>query len=132
MTVAIVDDDPGVRKSISRILNIVGCAPLLFESAEEFLKDGEAHRANCIILDVNLSGMSGLELRHRIDRTQLERPVIFITALSDHDTQMQALNAGCIAYLRKPFEADALISALESVAALVASSKRSGRISSGW
>ena len=84
-----------------------------FVSAEEFLDHGASSQVACLILDIHLVGMSGIELRRRLKVSGATLPVIFITALDDEDTRAQALKAGCVALLRKPYSARQLIDAIE-------------------
>ena len=109
--IAIVDDDESLRDAVARLLTAYGFATQVFASAEAFLDFRTANGAACLILDIHLTGMSGLELRRRLKAEGSELPVIFITA-ADDDTWTQAAEADCVACLRKPFAADLLISAI--------------------
>jgi FixJ family two-component response regulator len=119
-TIAVVDDDVGMLKSIERLLVALGYKPRLFESAEKFLSETAAVDADCLILDVNLGGMSGLELRRRLAGNGRNIPVIFVTASEDELTRTQADEIGCVAFLPKPFPAQALVDALRKVHAAAA------------
>jgi FixJ family two-component response regulator len=111
-TVAIVEDDPRMRRCVERALNLHGFEAELFPSAEEFLGRDPDSRVACLVLDINLPGMSGLELRRRLTAVGSALPVIFITAV-DHDTvETAAIEAGCAAYLHKPFSTELLITAV--------------------
>jgi len=112
--VAIVDDDASMRTSIERLLQAKGYATIAFASAEELLRSGAADGAIGLVLDIHLEGMSGIELRRRLAAAGSTTPVVFITAHDDEKTHDEALAAGCVAYLRKPFDAGQLIAALES------------------
>ena len=112
--VAIVDDDASMRTSIERLLQAKGYATIAFASAEELLGSGAASGAIGLVLDIHLEGMSGIELRRRLAAAGSTTPVVFITAHDDERTRDEALEAGCVAYLRKPFDAGQLIAALES------------------
>jgi FixJ family two-component response regulator len=110
--VAIVDDDASMRTSIERLLRANDYATVAFASAEELLHSGVADGAIGLVLDIHLAGMSGIELRCRLAAAGSTTPVVFITADDDEKTRDQALAAGCVAYLRKPFDASHLIAAL--------------------
>ena len=109
--IAVVDDDPTFQKAIASLLTSYGFATRVFASAEAFLDSHAANEAACLVLDIHLSGMSGLELRQRLKAGGSQLPVIFITA-ADDAIQTQATKAGCVACLHKPFAADSLISAI--------------------
>jgi FixJ family two-component response regulator len=111
--VAIIDDDAPTRKSIERLLRASGYATAAFQSAETFLGSGLLDSARGLILDVQLEGMSGIELCRRLRRRQVQIPIIFITAGDHTATRQEAISLGCVAYLQKPFEATALIRALD-------------------
>jgi FixJ family two-component response regulator len=111
--VAVIDDEPTMLKAIERLLNAHGFATRVFVSAEAFL-DGDAQtEASCLILDIHLGGMSGIDLRHRLTESGSPLPIIFMTAVDDEATRREAMDAGCIAYLRKPFPAKMLIGAID-------------------
>ncbi|MDX0640797.1 response regulator [Sinorhizobium medicae] len=110
--VAVVEDDPSMRKSVARLLNAHGFATEVYASAEAFLSCASQNRFGCIVLDIHLSGMSGIELWHRLKDTDFRIKVIFITALDDGVLEAEAMKAGCVAYLHKPFPADVLIGAV--------------------
>lgn len=111
--VAVVDDDPSMLKAAADLLDAHGFIPSLFASAEEFLASGLASKADCLLLDIHLSGLSGIELRQQLKSSGMTLPVIFMTALDDEAIQQQALRAGCVDYLRKPFLSRQLINAIE-------------------
>jgi FixJ family two-component response regulator len=115
--VAIVEDDAAMRKSIERLLQANGYATATFASAEEFLQASIADTALGLVLDIHLNGMSGIELRRRLSTTGATLPVVFITAYDSEATRRDALSAGCVDYLQKPFEARRLVDALERGAA---------------
>lgn len=110
--VAVVDDEPSVLTGLKRILNASGFAAEVFTSAEEFLTRSFAGEVRCLIVDINLGGMSGIELRRRLAAAGSCIPVIFITARDDETTRREAMNAGCAAYLGKPFSGGVLIDAI--------------------
>ncbi len=111
-TVAVVEDDSSMRRSVLRLLNAHGFAVEEFPSAEAFLDRDPDSCVACLVLDIHLPGMSGLELRRRLTAAGSILPVIFVTAIDDDAVKMAAIELGCVAYLRKPFPADALIDAV--------------------
>jgi FixJ family two-component response regulator len=111
-TVAVVDDDPSVLKATETLLEAHGFDVIGFSSAEDFLDRSQAEQLDCLLLDINLSGLSGLDLRHRLSELGSPFPVIFMTALDCEVMRGRALRSGCAAFLRKPFEANQLVDAL--------------------
>jgi FixJ family two-component response regulator len=95
--------------SLARLLTVHGFGTQTFVSAEAFLNYESAARPDCLILDINLGGISGIEMGRRLTAAGSRIPVIFITALDDKETFRQAKEAGCVAYLHKPVVADLLI-----------------------
>jgi FixJ family two-component response regulator len=112
--VAIVDDDDLMRGALQGLLKAAGMPARAFSSAEEFLESGQQHQTACLIADIRMSGMSGLELQAKLNAEQCRIPTIFITAHGDERMRMQALRAGAVEFLAKPFDHAAL---LESVRA---------------
>jgi FixJ family two-component response regulator len=110
--VAIVDDDDSMRDALQGLLKAVGLSAQAFASAEEFLKSGQHRRTACLITDIRMPGMSGLELQAQLNAENCRIPTIFITAHGDAKLRMQALRAGAVEFLAKPFDDEAL---LESV-----------------
>jgi FixJ family two-component response regulator len=108
--IAIVDDDQSVREAIRSLLRSVGMVVDLFASAGDFLKSDSLKDTNCLILDVQMTGMSGLELQDRLISAHYEIPIIFITAhASDTEARTRALKAGAVDFLHKPFSDEALL-----------------------
>lgn len=116
-TVFVVDDDPAMLRGVKRLLSAHGYESVLFPSADAFQKHGKFEQAICVVLDINLSDGSGIELRHRLKLIGVSLPVIFITGNDSPATRMAAMASGCLAYLTKPFVAKALIEPIERVAA---------------
>ncbi len=114
--VAVVDDDPSMLKGLARLLTAYGFEPAAYPSAEAFLQCPDADRAACLVLDIHLRGMSGVELRRRLTRAGSTLPVIFMTAVDDEPSRTAADEAGCVAYLRKPFPAGLLMGAIAKAA----------------
>ena len=107
--VAIVDDDESVRRALEGLLKAVGLRALGFPSAEEFLNSGQQHNTACLVTDIRMPGMSGLDLQARLNSQNLKIPTIFITAHGDANMRMQALRAGAVEFLAKPFNDDVLL-----------------------
>jgi FixJ family two-component response regulator len=107
--VAIVDDDPSVRRGLARLLRSAGHHPVSYASAADFLKAGLSAGPACVILDIHLGGMSGLELLAQLRAAGNALPVILITAHDDPGSRDEGRRLGCAAYLPKPFEAAALL-----------------------
>jgi FixJ family two-component response regulator len=116
--VAIVDDDDSVRSALHGLLKAVGLPTLTFASAEEFLRSSQQHQTACLIVDIRMPGLSGLELQAKLNAEHCRIPTIFITAHGDAQMRMQALRAGAVEFLTKPFDDEALLktvrAALES------------------
>jgi len=112
--IAIVDDDRLIRRSLERLLRSAGLKTKSFESAEDYLDDGNHNGICCIILDIGLPGMSGFELRRRLAAKPNRLPVVFISAHDEPEMANKAAQAGAIAFLRKPFEDDALLNAVRT------------------
>jgi FixJ family two-component response regulator len=111
-TVAVVDDDSSMLKATQTLLDAHGFRSIGFSSAEDFLHRDARMRVDCVLLDIDLGGESGIDLRRRLNAQGCKIPVIFVTALDSNATRQEAIGAGCIAYLRKPFQAQQLATAL--------------------
>ena len=109
---SIVDDDDLMRSALEGLLKAVGLPARAFASAEEFLESGQQHDTACLIADIRMSGMSGLELQAKLNAERLRIPTIFITAHGDESMRMQAMRAGAVEFMEKPFDDEVL---LESV-----------------
>ena len=116
--VAIVDDDDSMRSALQGLMKVQGFPAQAYASAEEFLKSGEQCQTACLIADIRMPGMSGLELQAKLNADRCKIPIIFITAHGDAKMRMQALRAGAVEFLAKPFDDEAL---LESVRAALES-----------
>jgi FixJ family two-component response regulator len=114
--IAIVDDDASMLKGIERLLGAHGFVTRVFASAEAFLDVNGVADVDCLLVDIHLGGMTGIELRHHLTASGCKLPVIFMTAFDDEATRVQAQSAGCIAFLHKPFVADLLLGAIEQAA----------------
>ena len=106
--VFVVDDDRSVRRALGRLLKSAGYCVESFESAEQFLESGYIGHAGCVIVDLQMPGISGLELQHRLIEEMVDMPVVFLTGHGDIPTSVQAMKDGAIDFLTKPVEADRL------------------------
>jgi FixJ family two-component response regulator len=102
-TVHVVDDDDGMRRALSLLLNTVGYRTLVFASPAEFLAQYDADAPGCLVLDIRMPGMSGLELQQQLNRTGSMLPVIFITGHGDVPMAVQAMKEGAFEFIQKPF-----------------------------
>jgi FixJ family two-component response regulator len=108
-----VDDDFRVRESIESLMESAGFAPLVFSSAEAFLQSGKLAEATCLITDVRMPGMDGIELQRRVRLERPELPIIFITAHYGDEIRRRALGGGAIEFLYKPFDGEELLRAID-------------------
>ncbi|MBR0693342.1 response regulator transcription factor [Bradyrhizobium lablabi] len=115
--VFVVDDNLSMLRGIKRLLREYGFASELFETGGALLNHGDFSSAVCLILDINLSDGSGIDLRHRIAGLGIDLPVIYITGNDNPATRIAAVESGCVAYLTKPFTARSLIEPIEKVLA---------------
>jgi FixJ family two-component response regulator len=112
--VAIVDDDESMRTALQGLLKAVGLPAQAFASAEEFLKSGQQRQTACLIADIRMPGMSGLELQAHLNAERCRIPTIFITAHGDARMRMQALREGAVEFLAKPFDDEALLDSVRA------------------
>jgi FixJ family two-component response regulator len=111
---AIVDDDESVRSAIHGLLKSVGLKTRSFASAEEFLLSGQQNETACLITDIRMPGISGLELQAKLAAEDCRIPIIFITAYADTRTRMQAMRAGAVEFLGKPFDDEVLLGSVRA------------------
>ena len=112
--ISVVDDDESVREAIKSLLDSVGFRVEVFNSAEEFLFSARLTDTACLIADVRMPGMSGLELQESLNVNDSSIPTVFISAHDDGEARSRALEAGAVDFLRKPFSEDALLGAIKS------------------
>ena len=115
--ISVVDDDRSVVEGVVGLMESVGYAAAGFVSAEDLLKSPQLHCTACLILDVRMPGMGGLELQRRLAAEGNRTPIIFITANGGHDASAEALRHGAVAFLRKPFSQESLLEAVRSALA---------------
>jgi len=114
--IVVLDDDSSTLKGIGRILTINGFDTELFSSVEDFHSRARLDKAICLVLDINLDGKSGIDLRRQLTRSGILIPVIYMTANDSDAIRKAAIDTGCVAYLTKPFPAISLMSAIKKVA----------------
>ena len=112
--IAIVDDDKSVQSALQDLIESEGLSTLCFGSAEQFLDSGAQRNAACLIADIRMPGMSGLELQAKLKADRCRIPIIFITAHGDAKMQTQALREGALKFLAKPFDNTVLLEALHA------------------
>jgi len=112
-SLCIIDDDESVRKATTCLLRSLGYVARTFASAEEFLHSPYVDEASCLIVDVNMPRMGGLDLQSLLRAKGLRTPIIFITAYPEERVRSRALDAGAIGYLDKPFDSETLIKCLD-------------------
>ena len=110
--IAIIDDDSGMRVGLRNMLSSFGYRTELYASAEEFIDIAMKSEASCLVVDVQLGEISGLELARYLSNFGLAFPVIFMSGSDDENLRRQGLGLGCVAYLRKPFSTDRLMEAI--------------------
>ena len=114
LVVSIVDDDASLRRSVRNLLLSVGFRVETFASAEEFLRSAQRDNTGCLVLDLRMTGMNGLDLLRHVAATGSRVPVVILTAHGEEEARQQALEAGAVAFLRKPFQGDALLDAVQT------------------
>ena len=111
--VVVVDDDTSMLRAIERVLKVHGFDCVTFDNVEDFRARANLDEAACVVLDINLAGASGIELRKELARAGRSVPVVFITGADSESVRSAALKAGCVAYLTKPFASALLMEAIE-------------------
>ena len=111
--ISIVDDDESLRNSLNNLIRSVGFCAQGFSSAEAFLNSSQRHDTACLILDVRMPGMSGLDLQRQLVAAHSRIPIVFITSHGDDDARVRALEAGAVDFLYKPFREEALLKAID-------------------
>jgi FixJ family two-component response regulator len=112
--ISVIDDDDALRSSLENLIRSVGFRAQGFSSAEVFLRSNQVHETRCLILDVHMPGMSGLKLQRQMVLADSQLPIIFITAHENDDWRTQALEAGAVAFLYKPFYEEELLNAIDA------------------
>ncbi|WP_232454198.1 response regulator transcription factor [Burkholderia ubonensis] len=114
--VCIIDDDASVRKSLASLLKSAGHTALPFASGEEFLATGPLDTAACVLVDLKMKGMSGLDVQRQLAQRRSTIPVIFMSAHGDDESVRRALAQGAVAFLRKPFPSDDMLNLIDRIA----------------
>lgn len=112
-TVYVVDDDESIRRALKRLLRSMGYQAVTFKSAEDFMEATSSRGEGCLVLDIRLPGMTGLDLQEKLASLGAKYPVIFMTAHDKPEWQERARKAGALAYLKKPFDEHTLLCAIE-------------------
>ena len=112
-TISIVDDDDMVRDSTDSLIRSIGYRTLTFPSAEDFLESGRVTETSCLITDLNMPGLSGLDLQSRLRAEGLATPVIFVTAYFEDRFRDRAMQGGAVGFLKKPFDEDSLLTCID-------------------
>ena len=110
--VAVIDDDESYRGAVQRLLKAEGFSVQSFGSAEDFLNSGRQLETGCLVADIRMPGMSGLDLQAKLNAERCSIPTIFITAHGDEKMRLQALRAGAVKFLTKPFDGGVLLEAV--------------------
>jgi FixJ family two-component response regulator len=111
---AIVDDDESVRSALQGLMKAEGLPARVFASAEHFLSSGMQRQTACLIADIRMPGMSGLELQEKLNAEHCRIPIIFITAHGDAKMRLQAMRAGAVEFLAKPFDDEVLLDSIRA------------------
>src|SRR5437867_137993 len=115
--VCVVDDDESLRRAVRNLLSSVGFRVETFASAEEFLESAHRENTGCLVLDLRMAGMNGLDLLRHLAATGSRIPVIILTAHGDDETRQRSLQAGAVAFLKKPFQSATLLDAVRTALA---------------
>nr|WP_245200459.1 response regulator [Herbaspirillum sp. LeCh32-8] len=114
--IALVDDDEAFREALRDLLDSAGIESIAFESCEKFLGDPRALKATCILLDINLPGMTGLELQRVLNWASITTPIIFLTSVDDAHARERAMTSGAAGFLTKPVDSTHLLSCIHALA----------------
>ena len=112
--ISVVDDDESIRRTTKLLIESFGYRASVFESAEAFLRSGELHDTSCLIVDVNMPGINGLQLQSQLAAEGCAIPIIFITAYRNEESSRKAMQAGAVAFLDKPFSDEQLLKNIRS------------------
>ena len=112
--VAVIEDDESYRVAVQRLLQSAGLSARSFGSAEDFLDSGQQYETGCLISDIRMPGMSGLELQSRLNADHCPIPTVFITAHGDEKMRLQAMRGGAVKFFTKPFDGEILLEAVRA------------------
>jgi len=111
--IAIIDDDPSAREATQRLVRSLGHKTQVFSSAEEYLESEHGRHSSCLITDLHMPGMSGIDLQDRLIADGCRVPIIFVTAYFEEQVEAQAMEAGAFGFLRKPFDDESFVACLD-------------------
>ena len=129
-TVFIVDDDAGVRKALKRLLESAGCNAQTYESAAEFLEDFDPAGAGCLLLDLRMPGINGLQLQETLVEKGSEIPIIFVTGHGDVSAAVKGIKAGALDFIEKPFDDELLLDRVREALARDAQNRQENEVAS--
>jgi len=112
--VSVVDDDESIRRTMTLLIQSFGFQAAVFESAESLLKSRQLHETSCLIVDVQMQGMNGLQLQRHLASSGYKIPIVFITAYDNKESRQQAMQAGAVAFLSKPFSDELLLETIHT------------------
>jgi FixJ family two-component response regulator len=112
--ISVVDDDESVRRTTKLLIESFGCRAASFESAETFLKSGQLNETSCLVVDVQMPGMNGLQLQSHLVTEGWSTPIIFISAYGNKQSRRKAMQAGAVTFLEKPFSDEHLLETIRS------------------
>jgi FixJ family two-component response regulator len=112
--IAVIDDDESVRSSMKLLIRSFGYRVAVFQSAEEFLSSGQLKEASCLIVDLQMSGMSGLQLQGHLAAARHRIPIIFMSAITEQEPRRRAMQAGAVAFLTKPYSDELILRSIQS------------------
>jgi FixJ family two-component response regulator len=112
--ISLVDDDESIRRTMTLLIQSFGFQAAVFDSAESLLKSRQLHEISCLIVDVQMPGMNGLQLQRHLASSGYKIPIIFITAYDNKESRQQAMQAGAVAFLSKPFSDELLLESLRT------------------
>jgi FixJ family two-component response regulator len=112
--ISVIDDDESVRRTTALLIESFGFRAAAFESAENFLSSSHLNDTSCLILDVQMPGMNGLQLQSQLASARSRIPIVFITAYDDRESRRRAMQAGAVAFLGKPFSDEQLLQTIRS------------------
>jgi FixJ family two-component response regulator len=121
--ISVVDDDESIRRSTKLLIESFSYRAAVFESAEIFLRSGQLHDTSCLIVDINMPGINGLQLQSQLVAEGCSIPIIFITAYGNTESRRQAMQAGAIAFLDKPFSDEQLLKSIRTALTLEEASR---------
>ena len=112
--VAVIEDDESYRLAVRRLLKSAGFSAHSFASADDFLNSGQQHETGCLIADIRMPGMSGLDLQNKLNSDHCPIPTIFITAHGDENVRIEAARAGAVEFMTKPFDKEMLLDSVRA------------------